>query len=209
MGKKKYHFSIPASRLVVYSIVFSFLILGLTWFFHVEEEKKWDGVLHQITSLHQLSQKKTAKQAFNNVVREVYREVDPYYLQHFVESLRFLKREKEALQKLIHHPSFTGNETAEKRYSFITGLSNTFDFREGLVQVSDNIQETEVISDHAVEIDAQDLQQILAIIETKQREKPQLLITDFHCNRKNYFDGNEVFELKLKLLKREFFDDKK
>ncbi len=64
---------------------------------------------------------------------------------------------------------------------------------------------------HPVEVNVSDLKKILTLIEGRKigefetgPQKPQLMILDFKLEKKNIRENNEVFDLNMKLLKREF-----
>lgn len=195
---------IPLSRLTLYIAIAALLPLFFVGYFYSKEKNEWNAVADQIMAVHSLSEKKARKQSLNNAIRKKYSDADCFYLDNQVESLAFLKKEREALENLIHNPSFTGNEAAEKRYAFLLGEVNRLKFTEGSVQSGEGLQETTEIQAHPIEVDTQDLKELLARLEGNRPGKPQLLITDFKLNKKMHSNGNQVFELNLKLLKREF-----
>jgi hypothetical protein len=201
---KKINSSIPLSRLVLYIVLAGFLPLFFIAYSYTKQKGEWDSINDRIMAVHSLSEQKARKQSVNNAVRKKYADADCFYLDNQLESLNFLKKEREALENLIQNPSFTGNEAAEKRYAFLLGDSNRLQFTEGSVQSGDGLQETTEILSHSVEVDTSDLKEILARLEGNRCGKPQLLITDFKLNKKAHLNGNQVFELNLKLLKREF-----
>ena len=49
-----------------------------------------------------------------------------------------------------------------------------------------------------------DLKDILDIIEGNHTQKPQLIVRDFQLTRKTKTSGNEVYDLSMALIKREF-----
>lgn len=201
---KKLSQSIPLSRLALYIVLAGFLPLLFVGYFYTKEKNEWSAVADRIMAVHSLSEQKARKQSLNNALRKKYSDADYFYLDNQVETLSFLKKEREALESLFQNPSFTGNEAAEKRYAFLLGEANRLHFTEGSVQSGEGLQETIEIQAHPVEIDTQDLKEILVRLEGNRPGKPQLVITDFKLNKKAHPNGNQVFELNLKLLKREF-----
>ncbi|MCC5832183.1 MAG: hypothetical protein JJU12_03980 [Chlamydiales bacterium] len=201
---KKFAHSIPFSRLVLYIVLTGILPLFFTGYLYTREKNEWNAVADRIIEVHNLSEQKARKQSLNKAVRKKYRDADYLYLDNEIEPLLFLKKEREALENLIQTPSFTGNEGAERRYAFLLGEANRLRFTEGSVHSWEGVQETAEIQAHPVEVDTSDLKEILARIEGNRPGKPLLLITDFKLNKKAHPNGNQVFELNLKLLKREF-----
>lgn len=196
--------SIPFSRLVIYIVLLTlFPVFGIG-FLYLKEKNTWNEVAEQILTVHSLSEQKARKQSMNTTVRKKYAKADDFYLDNQVETINFLKKEREALENLVQNPTFTGNELAERRYAFLSGEANRLQFTQGAVQGAEGVQETTVILAHPVEVDNQDLKELLMRVEGNRPKKPQLLITDFKLNKKAHSNGNEVFEVNMKLLKREF-----
>lgn len=201
---KKLLESLPFNRVMIYLIVLGFLPGVFAAFHYTQKKKAWNAVSEQINAIHYLSETKARKQYFNTIVRNTYTETDPLYLENQLEPLSFLKKERENLEQLLQNPTFTGNEAAEKRYAYLTSHANRLEFLQGSPLASEGIQETVCWLSHPVEIDSYDLKELLARLEGNRKGKPQLLITDFKCQKKILLSGNEVFELNIKLLKREF-----
>lgn len=201
---KKLLDNLPFNRVMIYLIALGFLPALFTAFHYAKKKRAWDEVSEQINAIHHLSETKARKQFFNTIVRNAYAETDPLYLENHLEPLTFLKKERETLEQLLRSPTFTGNESAEKRYAHLTSNANRLEFLQGSPQAAEGIQEAVCWLSHPVEIDSHDLKEILSRLEGNRKGKPQLLITDFKCNKKTLLSGNEVFELNIKLLKREF-----
>ncbi len=205
MGKiKKFINSLPVTRLLIYVIVIGFLPIVFAALHYLQKNKEWETVSDRILDINHFSMTAARKQALNTVVRHVYGDSDQFYLENQLEQLSFLKKEKETLEQLLKSPTFTGNEATEKRYAFLNSALNRFKWIQGSIQVAEGIQETDVILSHPVEVDASDLKEIFTRIEGSRKGKPQLIISDFKLNKKEFINGNEVFELNMKLLKREF-----
>jgi hypothetical protein len=201
---KKHLNALPLNRLLIYLTLLGFLPLFFTVFHYSKKKNDWDGVAQQILNVQHFTANVARKQATNRAVRAIYRDAEQFYLENQLEPLVFLKKEKEALEHLLLSPTFTGNEAAEKRHAFLTSNSNRFEWIQGSLQASEGIEQADVLLAHSVEIDANDLKEILMRIEGSRKAKPQLIITDFKLNKKELSNGNEVFELNMKLLKREF-----
>jgi hypothetical protein len=201
---KKLITSLPAKRLMIYIILIGFLPVIFSALFYAKKKKEWEAISEHIMTIHQFSQNKARKQSLNTIVRHVFAEADQFYMENQLESLTFLKKEKETLEQLLKSPTFTGNEAAEKRYAFLTSSSNRFEWVQGSVVSAEGIQQADMLLAHPVEIEAHDLKEILVRIEGSRKLKPQLIITDFKLYKKALSSGNEVFELNMKLIKREF-----
>ncbi len=201
---KKLTDSIPFSRLLIYIALLGLMPLFVVGWHYTKEKAKWKTITERIMTIHSLSEKKARRQSLNTAVRTIHAKADSFYLDNQVESLKLLKKEREALENLIHNPSFTGNEATEKRYTFLNGEANRLKFTDGAILSGDGLQETIETQAHPVEVDTHDLKEILARVEGNRPGKPQLLITDFKLHKKAHSNGNQVFELNLKLLKREF-----
>lgn len=196
--------ALPIQRLFFYLLFLGCLPIVFTFFHYAKKQKEWKSVSEKIADAHRLSLTAARKQSLNTVVRRTHAEAEQLYLENQLESLAFLKKERETLQTLLRSPTFTGNEAAEKRYAFLTSKANRFDWIQGRIQASDGIQESEFHLSHPVEVDAHDLKEVLQRIEGNRKGKPQLLLTDLKLIKKELKSGNEVFELNMKLLKRDF-----
>ncbi len=201
---KKLFISIPLSRLVLYLTLLSLLPLMLVVYYFVSERHQIQELRDKITQVRVLAVQKEQKQAFNRLIRKQFANADPLYLDQQIEVLSLLKKEKEALDRLFQSKTFTGNEAAENRYHFLTGEGNRLQFSQASVQNAEGIQETMEILSHPVEVDGADIKEMLLRIETKRPRQPQLIVSDFKLVKKKPAQRSEVFELHLKLLKREF-----
>ncbi len=195
---------IPPNRLIIY-----LLILGLAPLFFIgyqctQKCNGWNLIAERLQAVQSAAHTQARKQLINEVVRQTYSNADQFYLENQLEPLCFLKKESDALEKLIQNPSFTGNEAAEKRYHYLSSSSNKLEFAAGTAQSGEEFQESLYHLTHPVEIDAHDIKEILTRIEGKRKTKPQLLITDFKIQKQVHTNGSEVFALTMKLLKREF-----
>jgi hypothetical protein len=204
MNLQKLFNRIPINRLVTYLILLGFFpTIFATLHFYLKKNE-WNDVLEKVGEIHEISETRVRKQYLNTIVRNTYCEVDQFYIENQLESLCFLKKEKERLEQLFQSPTFTGNEAAEKRYALISANANRFAFTQGNAQIAEGIHETACTLSHPVEVDTNDLKEILNRIEGVRKGKPQLIITDFKLNKKSQVNGNEVYELNLKFKKREF-----
>lgn len=203
--------NIPQSRAFLY-----FLLLGLLPIFialgnFVTNLGEVSSLKESLLDLQQSASIREKKQAVNMAVRHHYRDVDHFYIDKYLETLTFLEPEIESLQKNLNNKNVADDEVIKKRLELLTGPGNTMTFAEGVVQSTPFFQETTETLTHPVEIDAQDLQKLLAKIEGIQigehspgPNRPQLIILEFKLDRKNVHEKNEVYQLNLKLLKREF-----
>jgi hypothetical protein len=201
---KKAIASLPISRLIIYLVLVGLLPLFVALVHASAKRKEWDAISQQMMSLQHYSANSARKQALNRTVRTLYGDAEHMYLENQLEPLGCLKKEKEALEHLLNSPTFTGNEAAEKRYAFLSSRANHIEWVQGSMQAAEGIQQADLLMAHPIEVDAHDLKEILARIEGNRKGKPQLIITDFRVVKKGLPNANEVFELSMKLLKREF-----
>ncbi|MCP5469523.1 MAG: hypothetical protein H7A36_03350 [Chlamydiales bacterium] len=190
-------------RFVIYALILGLFPLFFVGYSYLNQKRAWDHVetqVQKLTLMHELHQK---KQAINTLVRKEYAKSDPLFFDK-MSRLTFLRKEEEALRHLFSSRSFTGNEVAERRHAFITGGENRLDFVEGNMHDQEGVQECEVSLLHPVEVDADDLKRVIDSIEQPRAEGPQLFFTDFKLARKETPLGSEVFDLNLKILKREY-----
>ncbi len=203
--------TIPVDRALLYVVLLGLIPFTFV-FIHFYQQKSHLEELHtNLEIVHQQAFVKEKKQATNLAVRQHFREADHFYIDKYLETLVFLEPEIESLQKIVNDKNFAEDERIRKRLEFLTSQSNTLVFSEGVVQSYPLFQETTETLVHPVEINAVDIQKILARIEGVEinsfqpgQNRPQLMITEFKLDKKKITDKNEVFQLNLKLLKREF-----
>lgn len=201
---KKILSSMPLSRWIVYLSIASLLpsALFISDFYSKHCFNKEIGA--SIESATQSALMKSQKQSVNQLIRKEYANTDPLYLDRHLESLSLLGKEKIALERLIHGSHFTGNEKIEGRYHFLTSDNNRLKFVPGSQRSGEGFQESLESLARPVEVDGADIQKILSLIEGKIPQQPQLIITDFKLMKKQGNETGEVFDLQMKVLKREF-----
>ena len=203
--------NIPKERLLLYIMLLGLLPILFAIFYFTSQQSEVKGIKTNIQELQQFALVREKKQATNIAVRNHFRDADHFYIDKHLETLVFLEPEIESLQKALSNKNVADDEAFKKRLEFLTGPGNNLSFSEGVVQSSPIFQEITETLVHPVEINTQDLQKILSRIEgvnigsyQPSPNRPQLIILDFKLDRKNVAEKNEVFQLNLKLLKREF-----
>lgn len=208
--------TIPVNRVVIYSLLLGILPLLFVVFLFFSERSQLREIQSSLEYIQDQAVLKERKQALNVAVRQHFREADHFYIDKQIETLTFLEPEIEMLQKISNDKGFANDDRIKKRLEFLTNTGNASNgnelvFSEGVVQSYPLFQETVETLVHPVEINAKDLQKILARIEGVEMggvksgsNPPQLFITEFKLEKKNIHDKNEVFQLNLKLVKREF-----
>ncbi len=151
------------------------------------------------------------KQSVNIAVKEYYMDSEHFYLDKYLEKLKFLEPEIESLHKLESNKNFAGDENVKQRIEFLSGDGNSMLFSEGNMQSYQYLQETIATLVHPVEVNLSDLKKVLTMIEgidippnVSPSERPQLIILDLRLDRKDITFNNQVFVLNLKLLVREY-----
>lgn len=132
---------------------------------------------------------------------------DPYFLDKKIESFSFLKKEQDSLKQWLFHPAISQKKLIRDRLEFL-GKENRLSFSEGEIQVSPLCKETIEKQRYLVEMDGEDLKKLLSAIEEfsdDSQHRPQLLITHFSLHKKETPLFNQVFDVNMDLLKREFF----
>lgn len=195
---------IPLKRLLLYLMILGLLPLFAALFLLQRNYEGLNELRTAFGEVQEMSRERRMKEATSLLAAQVYGGADPFYLDHILEPLELLGSERRALAKLIQESSFTGDELIEKRYAHLLSHASRLQFTEGAVATGGGIHETKELLARPVEIDTEDLKIILESIEGKGGNKPQLMITDLRLVRKATPLKNEVFELNLALLKREF-----
>jgi ACT domain-containing protein len=201
---------IPQTRLIAYLMLLGLLPLVLVAVNFFSKQEQLRALEEKLENVNHMAFVKEKKQALNNAVRQHYRDADHFYIDKYIETIVPLESEIESLQKITTHRNFTEDEAIKKRLDFLTN-SNTLIFSEGVVQSYPLFQETTETLVHPVEVNVEDIKKILAKVEGVEigpyapgPNPPQLIVTDFRLEKKKVNDGNEVYLLNLKLLKREF-----
>jgi hypothetical protein len=202
--------NISQKRLLVYLCLLGLLPIVMAVMSFVSKQRELNVVKDTLSNVQQMALVREKKQALNISVRNHYRDADHFYLDKHVESMVFLEPEIESLQKIMSQNNFAEDDKIKKRLEYLTH-ENALAFAEGVVQSSPHFQEVIETQVHPVEINATDLQKVLAKIEGVEMgafapgpNRPQLLIIDFRLDKKKITEKNEVFLLNVKLLKREF-----
>lgn len=202
--------TIPITRLTAYLIAVGLIPLICVALVLMKENRKLGIVEHTLDSVEQTAWTMERRQSQNNAVRQHYRETDHFYIDKHLETITFLESEIDSLQKLAANTNVGQSEQISKRLELLTN-ANSMQFTEGVVVNYPYFQETMETLNHSVEVNLYDLQHVLAKIEglevgphSPAPSRPQLIITDFKLEKKKVRDNNEVFQLQLKLLKREY-----
>lgn len=202
--------NIPRNRLLIYGLLLGLLPLIFVIMNFYSQANRLDDLEVMIHSLEDKAMMREKKQAINMAVIDHYREADHFYIDKNLETLTFLDPEIENLQKLVNNKNTAFDDTIKKRLDFLT-KDNKLIFTEGVVQSSPQFQETTETLVHSVEVNMDDVLKILSRIEgvtigpfSPPSNPPQLIILDFKIERKGVSEKNEVYNLNLKLLKREF-----
>ncbi len=203
--------NIPQSRVILYILIAGLLPVFFVIFYFLEQKTDIEELDNYITRIENIAFVREKKQSLNLTVSDHFKDSDHFYVDKNLETLTFLEPEIEVIQKLVNNKYFAGNETVKKRLDFITGPGNSLLFSEGNVQSYPFFQETIATLVHPVEVNIEDIKEILALTEGEPingfspgPDRPQIIILDFKLDKKDVFEGNQVFLLNMKLLKREY-----
>jgi hypothetical protein len=143
-----------------------------------------------------------------NTFKETYGSIDPYYLDHVLESMILLKPEIEALKLVYSHPAFQSCENIKKRLETLTEGGNRLMFSEKHRDVNGELEEVYLSQIRPVEINRNDLKTILMAVEgvkigdeVPPEYRPQFVIREFHLNKKKLAE-RETYLLEMQLIKR-------
>lgn len=203
--------SIPKERLVIWIGALALLPIFFSLVFYISSHNEIRAVNNQINTSLMLAETKETKQAINRSVRENYREADRFYIDKNIETITLLEPEIKSLQEIVNNKNFAGDERVKRRLDFLTGPDNKILMVEGNIQTYPLFQEVISTLSRPVEINVDDLKQLLSLMEgvdippyTPAADRPQLIVLDFKLTRKEGEEGNEVYQLNMKLLKREY-----
>ncbi|MEX2305007.1 MAG: hypothetical protein WD595_02330 [Waddliaceae bacterium] len=203
--------AIPFSRQLTYALFALLLpVVAVFFSFYIKKTALNEQADH-LAYIEQKALNRESKQAQNIQVREFFKNADHYYLDKYIESLTFLAPEIESLNKMVSSKNFAGDDAIKKRLDFLTGTENKPIFHETKVETYPFFQETERSLQKPIQLNSEDLQKLLSLIEGMSigphepaPERPQMIILDFRLEKQASLEGNEVFQLNLKLLTREY-----
>jgi hypothetical protein len=202
---------IPHVQLLVYLVLLGMLPLLVTAYLFWSDLDYVNSFEYNLENVEELALRVEKKQISNKVTVNEHRNADHFYIDKQLETLDFLEPELESLKKIVENPHFIEDEPTRKRLNYLTGNQNHLTFSESNVQSTPFFQEVTETLLHPVEVNLQDLQKILTVVEgrdlgpfTTPEGRPQLLILDFKIEKKNIREENQVLDLNMKLLKREY-----
>lgn len=190
---------------------FFFLLLGIgpitSSLFLFSEKQSVEMFQEQFAHIARKAKTAVAKKLRKEKFLQMHKNSDPYFLDKEIESLSLLENERGRLKRWLTHPAIANKEALTKRLYFLESGQNLLSFTEDEIQFSKAFKETYEKQRGTVEVDADDLKSLLSRIEEVQSvnmNRPQLIICDFSLKKKRTELQNEVFELNMDLLKREF-----
>lgn len=140
-----------------------------------------------------------------------YKESESYFIDQQIESMPLLQDEIDWLHTYEKHPALADAKLAQQRLAFLAKGRNRICFTEEAVRKSSSCEEVEEKMKRPVEMNQEDLKKLLSLIESEpignhqpHLKSPQMILTDFCLKRKTSPFKQEIFEVKLELLKREF-----
>jgi hypothetical protein len=203
--------SIPPQRKLLYLMLAGIFPILIAWFAFSSELDHVSNMERRIWNIQEQAFNREKKQSANMSVIHHFSQADHFYIDKNLETMTFLEPEIESLRKMQGDPNFPDDENIKKRLEALTGSANAMHFTEGVVQTTPLFQEVTETLVRPVEVDVTDLQQVLCKIEgiamggcTPPPDRPQLIILDFKLEKKAVGEKNEIYQLNLKLLKREF-----
>lgn len=201
--------TLPTKRLLLYILILLALLplSALFWsYLKVSKAKELKINIERLTDEVVIKEK---KEALNKSVIASSQNADKFFIDKELETLLFLKEEIDALSKLLSEPNLAENDLYAARLELLKS-KNSLAFSESNVQSYPGFTETLETLMKPVEMSSSDIAKLLGIIEgtgsaeKRALQKPQLIITEFKLDKKEQPSGNEVFQVNLKLLKREF-----
>jgi hypothetical protein len=200
--------SIPLTpfRLTLYCALLVYTLFGSVGYIFIQKKNEWEKMEERAERVLFLAHKSSLKQKERENIKNYYKNVDVHYLQHQLCPLILLEEEQKNIEKVIDSPGFCGNKSLENRLLFLSSKANSIKLKEQILYTSNTFKEVEVSLAHPIEASLGDIEIILKKIEEEEKKKPLLLTTQFRLTRKKPMNHNEVFEINLTVLKREFLD---
>jgi len=181
----------------------------LTLFYQISAERK----LTRLSAISlQLKKRKawtTEREQIESKLLQQLKVADRDYIEKELESLQFLSLEVKKLKTLL-----ASDPTSAERLERLDHQQNRLHFRERNFQRHENYQEVEVIQDHPVEMNRNDLKNLLARIENKKIgpfhpsiNPPDLMIKKFELIKKPASSTEETYLVNLEISKFEMIHE--
>jgi len=200
----------PQSRILIYLAILGLIPIFYSLYRYNSEGTRMSYLESQVDVVQQQVFLLNKKQTANNLVREYYHGADPFYIAKHVQTLPLLEQERQTLEKLFLQVDVAPDPAVVRRLDELK--TNVLDFSEGAVQAFPFFREIPITQTRAVEVDKNDIESVLSRLEGVDigsnqpgPNRPQVLITDFKIDRKTSTGGSQLYNLSMKLVKREYF----
>lgn len=185
-------------------------ILSLSY--HLSSQHKLDRLKQTAMELKKRKEWTMKKEGLEKQLLSQLKSADRDYVEKELESLKVLTPEIKKLKALLH--SDPNNASLKERLGFLESGQNTLHFREQNFQRVGNFQEVDVIQDHPVEMNRDDLKALIARIENKAigsfspgKNPPSILIKKFELFKKPMSSNEETYLVNLELTKHEIVNE--
>lgn len=180
--------------------VFCVLYAAVHLWFQMNKVQRQEKQLHEAQLF---AQKTILKRKKRDAFLSRYVSADPQFIDLELETFNFLEREKADLESFQNHPAFQSHPIINQRLDFLHKGENVLRFVEEDIQSTKMVRETIEKQLHPIEVQFDDLDELLFKIESSS-DSPQLIITDFHLKKKKTPLKNEVFDVQMQIISREF-----
>jgi hypothetical protein len=191
---------------MLYLMVVTGLVATLIWNQTASSLERWELLNGRVARLQRLAGAQASYLHRNRQVADLHRNCDGHYLRHKLEPVQLLRQRSEELSKLVaEHPYV--DQALRERLHLWKSDQNRLHFLETNRQEQGAMLEACQVLAHPVELDGADLNFLLEQIEgpySSESRAPQLLITELLLEKKGQGEQNEVLQLDLKVLKRDF-----
>ena len=179
--------SIPPRRLVAYALIASLLpvVCAIVWAHSAIASAENDRAA--LLAIGDEIHKKSAAHEKNRQILLRFRGKDPLFLHRRLEPLSFLSGETSILQARLARSALPDDAQLDKRLRMLSS-ENSLCFVEGSTDVAVNYKETIENQNKPVEVDAQDLVNVLSILDNPDEQEdpltPHLIISEARLERK-------------------------
>lgn len=184
----------------------------LTLLYVFSAEQKMTRLVETSLQLHRRQAWTAERDLAEKKLLQQLRSADRDYIEKELESLEFLTLEQKKLHAML--ASDPGNAQLNERMQRLSNRQNSLHFREQNFERHEGFQEVEVIQDHPVEMNRDDLKKLLARIENRQigpfkpeANPPDLLIKKFELIKKPMSSTEETYLINLELAKLEMLNE--
>ena len=201
---------ISNERKIIYLLLLGMLPIFFVSIYFYTENTYINTLSYDLDNAITLAEEKNAKEYMNKQVKSIFKEVDHFWIDKEIETIKPLTDEAANIKDILSQGYHPNEDEMRRRINFLTSGQNNIAFTEGSIKSYKDFQETIETLSHPVDVGRRDLQSILSKIEGVSLDgaemrsgRPHLIITECKLEKKKGL-SQDCLQLDLKVLKREY-----